>query len=718
MTKTLGGFMHKSIRKEMLIGTISIVTGSMFILGLAFILFSRSMLTSQFIKTANGELIGVGSSIDMFLSGVKQSVDQMAISPDNLGIHPQMRSFINGIDSTHVEDSSEAKLVRMYSSVRKSHPDFLEVYMGTEFGGFVSDNPNGLEVGYDPRKRPWYTTALANPESTIVTEVYSSVDGTTNRPVITVCRAIKIDGKIRGVIGVDVSLDRVTELLNKMKIGDNGKVALMESAGTIIGNPIDTSYNFKNVITEKNTLFTPILSKKSGKYAVVKVDGKRYLGYQEPTPVSEADWRMIGFVDAREIEIPLTQMALLVLLCFIAITTSISFIIRAYINKTLVTPFTKVTEFVKHVSDGDFSIAIVNDRKDEIGDIQTALQQMVVSLQHKTELAQKISDGDLTDCGVPSSKTDMLGHALEHMVTSLNGIMNEMVELAVQVSHGSQQLSQASHSLSDGATQQAAAVEQISSSVNEIETEVKMNAERAVTANTLASESRKTAETGSVQMGEMVTAMGDISMASQEISRIMKVIDDIAFQTNLLALNAAVEAARAGQHGKGFAVVADEVRTLAQRSAKASADTANLITRALEKVSVGSLIATETSKSFGKIVSKIGESADLIAEIAHSSSSEVTALSEIASGLDQISQVTQQNTAGSEETAATSGELSHHADLLHLAISRFKLNDQLAEKEQSTIQNETVQTRPVKRLTLPNNPAKSSERNNISYGDY
>jgi len=255
----------------------------------------------------------------------------------------------------------------------------------------------------------------------------------------------------------------------------------------------------------------------------------------------------------------------------------------------------------------------------------------------------------------------------------MNDMFSEINESSAQVSSGSKQIADGAQSLAQGSTQQAATVEALSKSIVEIAEKTKDNAEMANRTATLANTIMQNAQKGSGQMDEMTAAVREINQASQSISKVIKVIDDIAFQTNILALNAAVEAARAGQHGKGFAVVAEEVRNLAAKSAEAAKDTGGLIANSMEKAELGARIADDTAASLTEIVSGINESNQLITEIAGASEVQSEGIAAINISIDQVAQVVQQNSATAEQSAAASEEMSGQADTLQQLISRFKL---------------------------------------------
>jgi methyl-accepting chemotaxis protein len=234
-------------------------------------------------------------------------------------------------------------------------------------------------------------------------------------------------------------------------------------------------------------------------------------------------------------------------------------------------------------------------------------------------------------------------------------------DAADQVSSASGEVSSASHSLADGASEQAASIEETSSSLEEMSSMTKRNADNASMADHLMKESRQMVERANGSMTELTTSMDDISKASEETSKIVRTIDEIAFQTNLLALNAAVEAARAGEAGAGFAVVANEVRNLAMRAAEAAKNTSGLIEDTVKKIKEGSGLVGRTNEAFSEVAKSAARVADLVSEIAAASSEQAQGIDQVNKAVAEMDKVTQQNAAHAEESASASEQMNAQA---------------------------------------------------------
>lgn len=369
----------------------------------------------------------------------------------------------------------------------------------------------------------------------------------------------------------------------------------------------------------------------------------------------------------------LANTASITMIIVIAAGLVLAIIMGVFIANAISKPVRKMVDAAEVLAMGDINANVDIYTKDEIGNLAASFRKMIDTIRDQAKAAQSIAEGDLSIDVDIKSENDLLGKKLAEMVERNNEVLGNIAVAADQVASGAKQVSDSSMTLSQGATEQASSIEELTASLEEISAQTKLNAQNADEANKLAETARKDADQGATQMKEMLKAMEEINESSANISKIIKVIDDIAFQTNILALNAAVEAARAGQHGKGFAVVAEEVRNLAARSANAAKETTEMISGSMKKVEYGTKIANETDVALKKIAESVAKAAALVSNIAVASNEQASGIAQVNQGIMQVSSVVQTTSATSQESAAASEELSSQAALLKETVSKFKL---------------------------------------------
>ena len=489
------------------------------------------------------------------------------------------------------------------------------------------------------------------------------------------------------VVGVALNGYALSRILESTSLSDMGELYLVDDTGNIIIHPtINQPYfKYENIISLGNDkkeykdagkAFEEILKNDDG-YVTFDYDSEDLIGGYSKVNSFKAKLVMISNTK----DFTKTSMYALESLFFVSvILLSVAMIAASMFANRISKPIVSTTDRIRELAQGNLNDPVdVWYSNDELGVLSNSLDETILSLRQYiniiTVALTKISEGDLCHKMEGTFKGDFykIKSTFNDILSSLSDTFAAINMSAEQVNSGAVQVSDSAQALSQGSTQQASAIEELSATLNDVSKQTQQNSVDAKNAYNIVIDNTEAINSCNDDMSNMLKAMNEIHDASAEIAKIIKVIDEISFQTNILALNAAVEAAREGS--KGFGVVADEVRRLASRSAEAAKQTAQLIENSSAAVEKGSRIAEDTASSLGQIVERSEQISTLMKNITEASEAQADAIVQIDTGVDQISAVVSKNTSTAVGFASASEELSSQSLILKNMIARFRLSE-------------------------------------------
>ena len=524
----------------------------------------------------------------------------------------------------------------------------------------------------------YYTRASQEKVSHVVDPFVSSITGET---IFVLVVPILHNDQFMGTVVVDLNV-KMFDTLGVDKSGEGAKTFfdVINKDGKFVysSNPDAVGKNLSEYVGEE-TFKNEIQSKFDGE-SIFHIKDNHRIRYFAPLTIYGTDWYVQSAMSLDLYNQGKNQLFVALVAAEVILFILLQVILFTALKKSL-SPLGKLAEESDKLAEGNFDIKVSYAQEDEIGRLVKSFNNIVKRLTYVvSDLQAKLgafAQGDFAteikeDENYKGDFRPIL-NSLQEISTSLNSTLKNVHTSSSEVSSSAEQVSSMAQRISEGTTKQASSIAELSKTMEDITEQIRHTTKQAEKAQQLGVVSGSHVETSNQKMTDMQGAMEEITEKSNEISKIIKTIDDIAFQTNILSLNAAIEAARAGEAGKGFAVVADEVGNLAKKSQEAAQNTSLLIEETIGAVQKGAKFTEETAEALHSVSESTNQVNDLIGEISKASEEESAGVSRLSDGLQEISAVVQENSATAEESAATAEELSAQANLMNDLVDKFKV---------------------------------------------
>lgn len=641
----------KSIRSKIMVAMLSVTTFTSIIIILIFMIYVRSSGKTAVESFVPAVSFDVSRSIEKTVEGYGYNVAKIAgklgSSTTPAKVKPEF-------------DNNIYRSVAVYSAA-----------------GVVKENSEDLALGVITEE----TVQLARQgEPGVHNGDITEFDGKYYIPYV--CKIGNASTYNADIIGVVVCLDEIQDEINK--VSDNAKTDIslvidkknvfLSSDGALIETGTDLSSDDK--YSEFSEAFNTSLDEGNGAQSC-KLDGNEKIISSDT--LADISAQVVCYTST-DVFMGIETSTYIIIVVTAAILIIATLLVAIFFSRSMSKPIATTTDRIRKLAQGNLSEPVdVWYSKDELGILTNSLEETIISLRQYINLITaaltQISEGNLCHRMEGNFRGDFvkIKDTFNHIIEALSDTFVSINTAAEQVNSGAASVSDSAQLLSQGSTRQASSVEELSATLNGVSKQITQNSEDAKNAYNIVSDNTEAIGNCNDDMGNMLAAMDQITEATDEISKIIKVIDEISFQTNILALNAAVEAAREGS--KGFGVVADEVRRLASRSAEAAKQTSQLIENSTNAVNRGSEIAKETARSLEEIVEGSDTIQGLVKNITDASEAQAEAIVQINTGVDQISAVVANNTATAVGIASASEELSGQSLVLKNMIARFKLSE-------------------------------------------
>ncbi|PSJ36619.1 chemotaxis protein [Zobellella taiwanensis] len=628
------------------------------LVALLVVLNLREAATAGFIDQSGREIRQVEKGMQLFFGGIENNVNFLAAHPLLKGIDGQLKRYLTAETALQPEGTQEKALFELFDRLASSHPNYAYVSLGTKEGGYVFWPGDPTLSNYDPRNRPWYQHAMANPDKVLRTDAYYWADDDVVL-VSTVRSFANHLGNQGGVVNIDVSLQQLTDIIQGVKLGESGYLMLIERNGTILVDPSNPDNNFKQ-LTNLGDSYASLASAGDGALEV-ELGGERYMANVYTS--DSLGWQFIGLIQEQEVMAGSTRLTWVISL--VTAIAALGSAMLGILSAILITkPIQTVTSGLENIAlgEGDLTARLTVKGSDETAQLAGWFNQFLDSIrnliQHIANASGQIHNSSGCTIEVSQKLADVAGRQRE-AVDMVSTAFHEMVMTTNEVARSS---SQAATAADDGQNQAHAGQELMVASVESV---------------------RRLC----LEIEQAAQAMQQLEQDSNSIQSILGTINAIAEQTNLLALNAAIEAARAGEQGRGFAVVADEVRSLAKRTANSTVEIEGLLSRLALRtqetarqmhgsldVSQQTVVSiSEARSSFERIREAVDLIRDMNTQIATASEEQHQVATDINRHIGLIHQDAQQVAELAESTKSDAQTITNLSEILNSQVKRFKI---------------------------------------------
>lgn len=684
------------------ISTVCLMIGMVSVVGYS--IKTESVATYQ--ENALKQLEDIKNSIDIFFDETLNMVDFLTSNEtvrsadDSIHSHKDLTEAVR-IDAIS-KSSKEMELVTLFKNVIAAYPDYVEVYLGTKWGGYASCFDGEMAGGYDPRKRGWYKTATAANGKAIITDAFSSTVGD-----VVVCLSKSVyseNNDFIGNIGVEVTLNTLTDLISKIKIGKNGYVILVQNDGTILADPVNPEFNFKNVNEIENAGLAEVVNEN------LTQSSFKYNGINWNADVLSLDntkWKLIALSSVKEIYQQYNSIIRIILILSLVLLLIFGSIFSSFAVKML-TPIASILSLLGKVSNGDFSERIKVTGRDDFSKLAAQFNHTFDIIQS----AMKIIDADAASIRSIGENLESNMHKTSSSVTQINANIEDVkqqtetqAKSVVETSTAMKKIVDVIKKLNNNIESQATSVSESSSSIEEMLANINSISHIIGQNKELMDKLHDRTLAGKNAAEESSNVAVKIAEESEHLLQTSDVIQNIASQTNLLAMNAAIEAAHVGAAGKGFAVVADEIRKLAQDSDNEGRKIAEVIQETLDIIQQLTISGKQTAAAFEEVYSIVSETMEREDSIANAMQEQAAGSKEVLSAIHSINEITESVKSGSEDMMGGAELISSEMNSLNILTK--EINSSMEEMAKGLNQiNDAVQT--VNDITRQNKESADS----------